>query len=74
MNSSVHAVVEVSAEQIILRAGSHWLRFTAEDVTSDLASRVTFRLTEQGTICIGDEAEEEMDMAAERFARAILST
>ena len=73
MNSPVHAVVEVSADEIILRAGQRWQRFTPSVITSDTAASLTFTLEDDGSVRIGNAPAEEMDMAAERFTREILS-
>ena len=72
LNSTQHAVVEVSADEITLRVGTHWLRFTATELRHDDAAPVTFNLEENGTIRINNGPEEEMDIAAERFARDML--
>jgi hypothetical protein len=37
------------------------------------AEPVPFNLEENGTVRINNEVEEEMDMAAERFAREMLT-
>lgn len=73
LNAAQHAVVEVSADAITLRAGSRWVRFTRQEVSTSEAAGVPFRLLEDGTVQLGGAAEpEEMDMAAERFARELL--
>ena len=72
MNSQQHAVVEVGADEIVLRAGAHWLRFTRASMLSDTASPVPFALQEDGTVCLGD-LREEMDIVAEKIAREILN-
>lgn len=77
LNAEQHAVVEVSAEEITLRVGSRWLRFTrevvegSEPVCGDAAPQ-TFALQEDGTVAIGGAGAEEMDFAAERLARGML--
>lgn len=74
LNAAQHAVVEVSPDSITLRVGARWLRFTGSAVEeSDRAAR-PFRLNENGTVTLSDQREEEMDMAAERFAREMLSS
>jgi hypothetical protein len=72
LNSTQHAVVEVSAGEITLRVGTHWLRFTATELQHDDAAPIAFNLEENGTVRINNESEEEMDIAAERFAREML--
>ncbi len=73
LNSTHHAIVEVSADEITLRVGTHWLRFTASAMQQDDQQPVPFNLEENGNVCINHGSEEEMDMAAERFAREMLS-
>jgi hypothetical protein len=72
LNSPQHAVVEVSAEEIMLRVGGRWMRFTATSVESSDAGTQSFALLEDGTVSVGDGAAEEMDIPAERFAREML--
>jgi hypothetical protein len=72
LTSTRHAVVEVSADEIILRVDPHWSRFTRTGMSSDTGAAALFALNEDGTVTIGDQTEE-MDLAAERVARAALS-
>ena len=74
LNSTQHAVVEVSADEIKLRVGTHWLRFTATALEHDDAPPETFALHENGAVSINNAPEEEMDIAAERFAREMMTT
>ena len=73
LNAPQHAVVEVSATEITLRVGGHWLRFTPAMVESSNQSGVPFQLNEDGTVTLDNAQPEEMDMAAERFAREIMA-
>jgi hypothetical protein len=73
MNSKHHAVVEVSADEIILRVSDRWLRFTATEMKHSDGATEAFALTEDGNVRIANGAAEEMDFAAERLAREILS-
>ena len=73
LNSPQHAVVEVSADEITLRVGTHWLRFTATAMQHDNAEPQPFNLEENGTVRINNGSEEEMDMAAERLAREMMT-
>ncbi len=73
LNASQHAVVEVSATEITLRVGPHWLRFTPVQVEGDTQAPEPFHLNENGTVTLAGNPEEEMDLAAERFARELLS-
>jgi hypothetical protein len=72
MSAKEHAVVEVSADTITLRVGTRWVQFTHSEISSSDGSPVSLELLENGSVSIGGAAEEEMDMAAERFAREML--
>jgi hypothetical protein len=67
-----HAVVEVGAEEILLRVGPKWMQFSRDEVRSSEGDVLPFSLEEDGRVRIGD-AEDEMDMAAERVAREMLA-
>jgi hypothetical protein len=71
MNATQHAVVEVSAEEITLRVGGRWLRFTESTMQDSDGAAVSFALMEDGSVRVADGAEEEMDFAAERLARGM---
>jgi hypothetical protein len=72
MSAKEHAVVEVSADAITLRVGTRWLQFTHAEVLSSDGTPLAFALNEDGTVTIAGAPSEEMDMAAERFAREML--
>jgi hypothetical protein len=72
LNAKQHAVIEVSAEEITLRVGGRWMRFTASQLELSDDHPVSFALNEDGTVSVAGAPKEEMDMAAERFAREIL--
>ena len=72
LNAAQHAVVEVSAAEITLRAGSRWLCFTPAAVEGTEITPQSFHLNEDGTVTLADQSPEEMDLAAERFARELL--
>ena len=72
LHAPQHAVVEVSAGEILLRVGPHWLRCTHARLEGDRTSAVSFHLNENGTVTLGNETEEEMDLAAERLAREMM--
>lgn len=74
LNATQHAVIEVSATTIVMRVGIHWLRFTATAAQKDGHAAELFALHEDGTVCVGLGPDEEMDMAAERFAREMLAS
>jgi hypothetical protein len=73
LNAPQHAVVEVSADEITLRVGTRWLRFTATAIQHENAPPLPFNLEENGTVRIDNAPEEEMDLAAERFAREMMT-
>ena len=70
--STHHAVVEVGADEIVLRVGEKWARFTQSEMTSSEGISVPFLMLEDGRVRIGS-LEDEMDMAAERVAREMLT-
>jgi hypothetical protein len=72
LNSTQHAVVEVSADEITLRVGSQWLRFTATEMQHSDEAPKAFRLTEDGNVVMDHGDAEEMDFAAERLAREMM--
>jgi len=71
MNSKQQAVVEVGGEEIVVRAGSKWIRFTHVEMESSDGSRVRFSLNEDGTVTL-DGKMEEMDFAAERVTGELM--
>jgi hypothetical protein len=73
LNSTQHAVVEVSADEITLRVSSHWLRFTAAEMQQDGQPAQPFCLTEDGNVILNGGPAEEMDFAAEHLAREMMA-
>ena len=71
LNSRHHAVVEVGADEITLRVGSRWLRFTHEALQESDGTQSAFALQEDGTVKLNGIAEE-MDLVAERLAREMM--
>jgi hypothetical protein len=72
LSSPHHAVVEVGPEEIILRVDTRWLRFTHTGLTSSEGRQTPFQLEENGTATF-DDANEDMDLLAERLAREMMS-
>lgn len=72
MSAKEHAVVEISADSIILRVGTRWMQFTPTEQSLSDGATVPFALLEDGTVSSDNAPAEEMDMAAERFAREML--
>ena len=72
LNAPQHAVIEVSAEEITVRVGSRWLRFTPREMQQSEEAPVSFALNEDGSVTIDGGRPEEMDFAAERLAREMM--
>ncbi len=73
MNSSEHAVVEVGPEEIMVRVGSKWLRFTSTTLDTYTGASQSFALTEAGAVSFFPQEPEEMDFAAERLIRELMN-
>lgn len=73
LHAAQHAVVEVSRDEITLRVGSRWLRFTPTFAERDGKPAYPFHLNDDGTVSLGDAPPEEMDLAAEQLARRLFS-
>jgi hypothetical protein len=77
LNSTHQAVLEVSANSITIRVADHWVRidqhYGCGTVTADHGDAMSFAINEDGTVKIGMNAPEDMDHAAERIAREILT-
>lgn len=73
LNSRHNAVVEVGADEIVLRVAGRWIRFTHDAVEESNASRSSFSFEEDGTVKI-DGIAEEMDLAAEKLAREMMQS
>ena len=72
LNAPQHAVVEVSAEEITLRVGPRWMRFTPGEIVDSRGGTMKFLLNENGTVSRSGHADEEMDLAAEEIAREMM--
>lgn len=73
LNRSRPAVVEVGAEEMILRVGDRWMRFTHDEAEDSRGNRMSFSLDEDGRARL-DNNVEEMDLAAERLAREMMQS
>jgi len=75
LNGNRQATVELGEERILVRHGDDWLDLTRSGATvtwlREDGRTGTLELTEAGTLC-GDTGEEEMDMAAEAWARELM--
>ena len=72
LGRDLHAVVEVSEAEILLRYGTRWLHFTPTHVTGSNGVEHSFSLTKCGKANI-DGTEDEMDLSAERLTREIIA-
>jgi hypothetical protein len=73
LNRNHHAVVEVGADEIVLRVGDRWMRFTRDAAEDSRGNRMAFALDEDGRARL-DSRIEEMDFAAERLAREMMQS
>ena len=75
LNGNRQATVELGEDKILVRHGDDWLDLTrSNEIVTWLREdgrTGTLELTEAGTLR-GETDEEEMDMAAERWARELM--
>ena len=71
LNSNNFAVIEFGEDEIILRFGSKWTRFTHDQQESSDGNTSAFGLNEDGTVTL-DGKIDEMDFAAERITRELM--
>jgi len=71
LNSHQFAVIEFGEDEIVVRAGGKWVRFTHGELEKSDGSRTTFALNEDGTVTL-DGKMDEMDFAAERMTRELM--
>ena len=71
LNSHQFAVIEFGEEEIVVRAGSKWVRFTHAERESGDGSKAPFALNEDGTVTL-DGKMDEMDFAAERVTLELM--
>ena len=71
LNSNNFAVIEFGEDEIILRFGSKWTRFTHDQQESSDGNTSAFGLNEDGTVNL-DGKIDEMDFAAERITRELM--
>ena len=72
LNSNKFAVVEVGAEEIVVRVGARWVRFRFDEMSSSEGTVAGFEMAEDGRVRLG-EVWDEMDMAAEGVTREMFS-
>jgi len=71
MSRAQQAVIEVGVDEIVVRYGSKWIRFTYGEMESSDGNKSPFALNEDGTVTL-DGKMEEMDFAAERVTRELM--
>ncbi len=71
LNSKQFAVIEFGEDEILVRAGVRWVRFTHAEMESSDKSNSPFALNEDGTVTL-DGKMDEMDFAAERITRELM--
>ena len=71
LNSKQFAVIEFGEEEIVVRAGSKWVRFTHSERESSDGTASVFALNEDGTVTL-DGKMDEIDFAAERITRELM--
>ena len=71
LNSNQFAIIEFGEDQIVVRYGTRWVRFTQHGQQASDDTTEAFALQEDGTVRIGGKIEE-MDMAAERITRELM--
>ena len=71
LNSNNFAVIEFGEDEIVLRFGSKWIRFTHDQQQSSDGNTSSFALNEDGTVTL-DGKIDEMDFAAERITRELM--
>jgi hypothetical protein len=71
LNSNNFAVIEFGADEIVVRFGGAWTRFTHEQWQSSDGASAAFALNEDGTVLL-DGKIDEMDFAAERVTRELM--
>ena len=71
LNSNQFAVIEFGEDEIVVRAGSKWVRFTHGEMEKSDGSKASFALNEDGTVML-DGKMDEMDFAAERITRELM--
>ena len=72
LNRHQFAVIEFGEEEIVVRFGPRWLRFTHDRQESSDGASSGFALNEDGTATFDSETDE-MDFAAEKITRHLMS-
>jgi len=71
LNSNQFAVIEFGEEEIVVRVGAKWVRFSHSELKKSDGGCESFALEEDGTVSL-DGKMDEMDFAAERITRELM--
>lgn len=71
LNSKQFAVIEFGEDEIVVRAGARWVRFTQDGMERSDGRPESFALREDGRVEL-DGRMDEMDFAAERVTRELM--
>jgi len=71
LNRNNFAVIEFGEDQIVLRFGSRWARFTHDQQQTSDGATTPFALNHDGTVTL-DGKIDEMDFTAERIIRELM--
>jgi hypothetical protein len=71
LNSNNFAVIEFGADEILIRVGPNWTRFTHTQQQINTGQTTPFALNEDGTVTLNGTIEE-MDFAAEGITRKLM--
>jgi len=71
LNSNQFAILEFGDNEILLRFGPKWTRFTHTEQESSSGLKSPFTLNEDGTTTLNGKIEE-IDFAAERITRELM--
>ena len=71
LNSNQFAVIEFGEDEIVVRAGAKWVRFTQNGMERSDGGPESFALREDGKVEL-DGTIDEMDFAAERVTRELM--
>jgi len=71
LNSHQFAVIEFGEQEIVVRAGARWLRFTEDAMERSEGGKERFALREDGRVELNGKMDE-MDFAAEQVTRELM--
>ena len=71
LNSNNFAILEFGEDEIILRFGPRWTRFTHTEQRTSKGATTPFALNHDGTVTLNGKIDE-MDFAAEQITRELM--